>query len=127
MYFKKLPIQDNIYVDASLKDLWGVWGSQVYSTLVPIDVIGEMSITQYELYNILLAIRLWAFDLTNKVVCVHCDNESAVTVANTGKTRGPFLDLCIRHLAMLCVRFNIDVMVRHIKGVDNIIGNAGQI
>ena len=95
VYFNKPPIQQNIYVDASLKYLGRVWGSGVYSTLVPIDVIGERTIAQYEFYNVLLAIQLWASDLTNKTVCVHCDNQSVVTVINSGKSRDLFLDLCI--------------------------------
>ena len=63
-----------------------VWGSRVYSTLIPTDRTGEMLITQYEMYDILLAIHLWACQLTDRVVCVHCDNESAVTVSNSGRT-----------------------------------------
>ena len=34
------------------------------------------------------------------------------------------MDLCIQHLAMLCGRFNIDLRVQHIKGVDNIVADA---
>ena len=48
------------------------------------------------MYNILLAIRLWARDLVGRVVCVHCDSESAVTDCNTGKTQDTFLDcVCV--------------------------------
>ena len=38
--------------------------------LVPTEVIDEMSITQYWMYNILLAIRLWMCDLANRKVCI---------------------------------------------------------
>ena len=83
-----------------------------------------MSITQCEMYNILLAIRISASELTDRVVCVHCDNESAVTVSNTGRTKDPFLDLCFRHLSMLCAACNIDLRVQHIRGSDNVIADA---
>ena len=52
-----------------------------------------------------------ASDLANKAVCVHCNNQSVVTVMNSGKTRNPFLDLCIQHLPILCACFNIDLRV----------------
>ena len=45
--FNKFAVQHHIYVDASLQRLGGVWGSCVYSTLIPTDVIGQISITQY--------------------------------------------------------------------------------
>ena len=122
--FNRSAVQHHVYVDASLTGLGGVWGSRVYSTHVPTDVIGERAITQYEMYNILLAVRLWATDFIDRVICVHCDNESAVTVCNTGKTRDPFLDLCLRHLTMVCASFNIDLRVQHIRGKANTVADA---
>ena len=52
MYFNKPPVQHHVYVDASMKYLGSTWGSQVYSTVVPVDLIGDRSITQYELSNV---------------------------------------------------------------------------
>ena len=71
--FNKPAVQHHVYVDASLTGLGGVWGSRVYSTRVPTDVIGERAITQYEMYNILLAVCLWATDFTDRVICVQCN------------------------------------------------------
>ena len=88
--FKQGGVHHNIYVDASLMQLGGVWGSRVYSVQILFEIIGETSITQYEMYNILLALRLWGPQLQNITVCVHCDNESAVTVVRTSKTKDLF-------------------------------------
>ena len=92
--------------------LVGIWGSRAYSTLIPIDLEGEMSM--HEMYNILLAIHLWALDLADRVVCGHCENESAGTVSNSGRIREEFLDICLRQLSVLCASYNIDVKVQHI-------------
>ena len=62
----------------------GAWGSRVYSVPIPFEMIGHAAITQYEMYNILLALRIWARDLENKVVCIHYD-ESAVAVIQSIK------------------------------------------
>ena len=58
------------------------------------------------------------------MICIYCDNESAVTVCNTGKTCDPFLDLCLRQLTMLCVSYNIDLRVQHIRGQANTVADA---
>ena len=55
---------------------------------------------------------------------MHCDNEGAVTITNMGKTRDQFLDLCLRHLSMLCAGFNIELQVKHIKRVENVVADA---
>ena len=100
--FRNTKIQHNIYVDASLESLGGAWGSRVYSVPIPFDVIGYAAITQYEMYNVLLALRILARDLENKVVCIHCDNESAVTVIRSIKTRDSCLDTCLRNIWLTC-------------------------
>ena len=35
-----------------------------------------------------------------------------------------FLDLCLRHLSMLCTACNIDLRVQHIRGSDNVIADV---
>ena len=70
--FKHVGVHHNIYVDASLACLGGVWGSHVYSVPILFEIIGETSINQYEMYNILLALRLWGPELRDKTVHVHC-------------------------------------------------------
>ena len=42
----------------------------------------------------------------------------------TGKTRDPFLALCIRHIWLLTTHRDIDLQVRHIPGVSNTIADT---
>ena len=44
--FNKPTIQYHVYDDASLQWLGSVWSSCVYSTLLPTEIIGEMSIKE---------------------------------------------------------------------------------
>ena len=99
--FRNMEIQ-HIYVDARLASLGGMWGSHLYSVPIPFDEIGYAAITQYEMYNVLLALRILARDLENRVVCIHCDNESVVAVIRSNKTRDRFLDLCLRNIWLIC-------------------------
>ena len=103
---------------------WGEHGVPAYSVPIPFDVIGYAAITHYEMCNVLLALRIWAQDLENKVVCIHCDNESAVAVIRSNKTRDRFLDVCLRNIWLICATWNIDLRVAHIKGKNNTLADA---
>ena len=122
--FNRPPVSHTAFVDASLQGLGGVWGSRVYSVAIPFTLIGDLAITQYELYNILVAVKLWAPHWKDKVVLIRCDNESAVMVCNTGRTRDAFLAACLRNLWLVAATANIDLRVKHIKGKDNILADA---
>jgi hypothetical protein len=69
-------IQENInftiYTDASTKGLGACLDNQVYT--LPINGAGQ-NIAYWEAINVLLALRTWAHILTNKRVCVFCDNQ----------------------------------------------------
>ena len=89
--FKHVGVHHNICVEVSLTCLGGPLGSHVYSIHIPFEIIGENSITQYEMYNILLALRLWGPKLWDKTMGVLCDNESVVTVVRMSKTKDNFV------------------------------------
>ena len=76
------------------------------------------------MYNITVALKVWARRWQNKVVCIFCDNLGAVTVSQTGKTRDPFLNAWLHALWLTAARFNIQVRVMHIPGKDNVLADA---
>ena len=45
-------------------------------------------------------------------------------VCNTGKTKDAFLNLCIRQLWFICAQFKIELQVKHIKGIKNVVADA---
>ena len=53
-----------------------------------------------------------------------CDNQSAVRVCNTGKTKDQFLNACLHMLSLQAAHFNIALRVVHIPGKDNGIADA---
>ena len=63
------PISYTAFVDANLQRLGGIWASRAYSVGIP------FTLTQYELYNILVAVKLWASHWKDKVISAWCDNE----------------------------------------------------
>ena len=60
----------------------------------------------------------------NKVVLISCDNQSAVTVCCSGRTKDPFLNACLHALWLQTARFNISLRVAYTPGRDNTVADA---
>ena len=112
----------NIFLDASLIGLGGVWNQQVYQCLVP-TFDQAVSIVHYEMINILLALRLWARDLSGKRLVIHCDNAAVVSILNTGKGQDSLLLAVARNVWLFAANSDIDLTLVHIPGKNNIIAD----
>ena len=111
-------------MDSTLTRVGEIWGSRAYTAKIPHDISSHAFITHLEMYNIVVALRLWAHEWQNSVISIKCDNESAVSVCNSGKTRDTFLNLCLYEFWLLICRYNVDLRVSHIKGRDNVLVDA---
>ena len=111
---------NNVFLDASLVGLGGVWNNKVYQCLVPIiDLNYNVSIVHFEMINILLALRLWASEFNSKCLHVYCDNSAVVSILNTGKGLDPLLLAMARNIWLLVATQDIDLTVLHIPGKHN--------
>ena len=93
--FYKDQVAYIVHVDATLSQIGRTWGSRVYAADIPFE---NLPITQCEMYNIVVAVKLWGHEWENKVVNIKCDNESAVVVCCTVKTRNEFLNVYLFNL-----------------------------
>ena len=123
MRFRRPSVFQEVFVDATLQAVGGVWGKRAYSEILPAELIG-LSITLLEMYNILIALCVWGMDWKDKCILIRCDNESAVVVCMTGKTRDPFLNFCLREIWFITAKFNIELRVTHIRGRESGIADA---
>ena len=69
--------------------------------------------------NILVALRVWKQEWTNKIIEIHCDNAAVVSILNTGKTKDKNLATVSRNIFMLCAEYDISIKVSHIMGCKN--------
>ena len=122
--FKRLPIQEHVFVEATLTGLGGVWGNHAYAARIPDHLLNRYSITQYEMYNIVVALWTWGYMWKDRVVLINCDNQSAVHVCQSGRTKDAFLDKCVHALWLHAALFNIDLRVTHISGRKNRVVDA---
>ena len=117
-FFEKPEIDYEIYLDASLKGLGGVCGKEVYHAIMPPE-LATANIATLEMYNILVAIRLWGRIWKHKTILFRCDNEAVVAVLNSGKTRDPDLAEISRNIFMQCALDDINLQIEHIPGRNN--------
>ena len=109
-----------LYLDASLTGIGAIWADQVYSAPVPCIPGFVLKIVHLEMWNIVIALRVWGHFWKHSSIVVNCDNEACVHVIATSRTKDPFLALCIRNLWLITAFYDISLQVHHIRGKNNI-------
>ena len=84
----------------------------------------ELTIVHLEMLNIVIALRIWGQFWQHGSISVNCDNLGVVQVVKTSKTRDPFLALCIRNIWLITSAYDIDLNIKHIPGVKNVIADT---
>ena len=73
--------------------------------------------------NILVALKVWAYQWKDKKIRIKCDNMAVVEVLTSGKTKDGVLGTCARNIWMLSALFNISIHIDHISGKSNVIAD----
>ncbi len=118
------PITD-IYLDASLTGIGGVYNNRVYTcTIEKLQALAPFSIiVHYEMVNILIALRLWATELRGTRVKICCDNFAVVSTLNSGRGRDENLLAMSRNIWLVAAQADIDLEVVHIMGRTNVVAD----
>ena len=77
------------------------------------------NIAHLEILNVVVALKLWGHAWANKSIQIMCDNIAVVEVLTYGIARDPTMATCARNTWLLSAIFNINIIVSHIKGLDN--------
>ena len=119
-----IPEDHTLHVEASLTGLGGVWANRVYASPIIQLTQFDLQIVHLEMLNILVALRIWKKFWRHSIVSIFCDNKAVVQVAESGKTKDPYLAACIRNIWLLSATYDIDLIVEHIQGTHNIIADC---
>ena len=125
-YIKKGDVDDkqSLYLDACLTGMGAVWRDRVYATPI-LDIPNfDLKIVHLEMFNIIIALRIWATHWRHSRIKVFCDNLSVVQVVRSSKTRDRFLALCLRNLWLITACHDIDLCIEHIPGCRNNIADT---
>ena len=83
----------------------------------------DLGIVHLEMFNIVIALRLWAKFWAHSYVRIYCDNMAVVQVVRTSKTRDRFLAACVRNIWFLSATWDIKLDINHIPGKHNTIAD----
>ena len=121
-FFDHKPIFGTIELDACLTGFGGCWENLVYHVPIQRRYL-NLAITQLEMLNILVAIRIFSKYWQGQKIKVKCDNMAVVQVLQTGKVKDPFLGACARNIWMETAKADIEVRYSHIEGRNNVVAD----
>ena len=105
--------------DACLAGCGGVCDDQYFHGVFPPFISEQnLDISSLELLTIIVALKLWGAHWKGLCITVHCDNEAAVTVVNTGRCR-EFMNSCLHEICYFAALHEFEVCAVHIPGVSN--------
>ena len=111
------PFQDSLELDACLTGCGGCSDSEFYGSKFPAFVLeARHPIAHLELLNLVVAVRLWATAWSGWYVRVFCDNSNTCSAVNTGHSRDPFMQRCIREIYMVLAARDIQLHIEHRAG-----------
>ena len=94
----------------------------VYALPLPYDHL-NYNITQLEMLNIMVALKVWGCAWHIMRIEIKCDNIDVVQVLQEGQARDPLLATIARNIWMLTSLFNVQLLVSHIAGKENAIAD----
>ena len=110
-----------LFVDACLVGGGSLWEGETFSSFKWSDDVLSwgLAINELELFNVLIALRIWKDKLSGKTVRIWCDNSSSVRAMFSGKTHNTFMASCLRELWWISCTADIFLGCDHVPGKEN--------
>ena len=77
-----------------------------------------------ELFAIVVAVEIWAPQLSGTSIILRSDSMAAVNMINAMKAEIPAAQLLLKHLAINCLRKQIFCKAIHVEGTRNVLSNS---
>ena len=111
--------------DASLTEDGAICLDERFHFQFSSDILTSAShISSLKLYTIVVAVQFWAPKLRHQKFIMSCDNQSTVTVINSGSTKDYFMQRCLWQLWFSAAVFDFELQARHIPGDYNVLADA---
>ena len=111
--------------DACLTGDGATCQDQCFSIVFPLNIVKEaVHITALELFVVVVVVRAWAPLFAHHQFIVSCDNDAAVTVINSGITRDPFMQRCLRQLWFTASVYDFEIRASFVPGDHNLLPDA---
>ena len=114
-FYDHKPVQAVLELDACLTGLGGRYNEKVYHLPIARHY-KNLHITQLEMINILVAIRIFGPTWSHKKVLIKCDNLAVVQVLQSGRTRDAFMAACVRNVWLEAALSDVQLIYKHFPG-----------
>ena len=116
-----IEFNETLAIDACLNRVGGVWKNNVYTGAIPnyLKDNEQLSITHFEMINIIVALKTWGHLWQGKKVLLKTDNMAVVHICNKGYTRDIHLAAYVRNIWLWASKYDIEMTVAHIQGCKN--------
>ena len=111
--------QLDFFTDASFSGIGGYFNGRWFSSPWIFGRCGH-HIGVLELFGVFVAVKIWGPLLRNRQIVVYTDNESIVSIWESGSSRDEAIMFFVRSLFFLSVEFNISLILKHVPGHKNI-------
>lgn len=79
----------------------------------------NLHINALELLTVVVSVKLWGTFLRNKKIVINCDNSVSCQVLNSGFTRDPFLQSCLREICFYAALHEFQIKAKLLRGTEN--------
>ena len=109
--------------DASLQGFGMVWGSRAIAGIFTLE-FEDLDINAKELLAVMSGIKHWFAELANTRVRIFTDNQVCVSLLNSGFTRSPFLNKCLREIQFYLASYNIEIKAEYVASKENVFADV---
>ena len=121
----QVPCQERLELDACLTGCGAFIGGSYYAEEFPTIVVqAAHSIAHLELLNVIVAVKLWGEQWRGHSLQIKSDNMNACLAVQSGRSRDPYIQHCVRELFVLTVTYDIDLRIMHWPGKDLVRADA---
>lgn len=111
--------------DACLSGIGGFFdGRFFHSSYPPFFDTTSLSIASLEMLAVIISLKLWSEELRGQRILVRTDNQNTEVAINTGRSRVPFVQSCLRELWFYASRFDFELRALYIPGHQNTIADS---
>ena len=118
MFTQAKPEYD-VFVDACLTGLGATWNDHAYAVSRHLPATWHLNITQLEMLNVLIVLRVFGDAWRHKSVCIHIDNKAAMFSLNKACIKDKFMQAVSRSVWLTAAIYDITVKFVHIAGQEN--------
>ena len=79
----------------------------------------NLHINALELLTVVVTLKVWGHLIKGKNIIIYCDNSASCKVLNTGFSRDPFLQSCLREICFHAAINEFQIRAREISTGDN--------